>query len=152
MIKSPWLTVPQLLFLVQSGKQYCPSLHTLYIMSNWIFSGIRACFWLLKSQFLLLKAKKWFNASGHVQVKQLFSHLGDTLPEADSKTGIVVKYPFINLPEVASVSWRILKNFIYLIKSSDNGLVSNRNLCKVVGLQHFPGRVGNRKRFILLLL
>lgn len=36
---------------------------------------------------------------------------------------------------------------MYLIKNSDNGLVSNRNLCKVVRLPYFPGHVGNTKRF-----
>lgn len=95
MIKCPWLTAPQLLLLVQSGDQYCPSPHILYIVSKWIFSDITACFWLLKTKLLLLKAKKLFSPSGHVQVEQSFSHPGEILPEADSKTGIAVKNPFI---------------------------------------------------------
>lgn len=150
MVKCPWLTVAQLLLLAQSGKQYCPSPLILYIMSKWVFSDITACFWLLKTKFLVLKAKKWFSASGHVQVKQSFSHPGEILPEADSKIGIAVKYPFITLSEVASASWRIFKNFLYLIKRSDNGLVSDGNLCKVVRLPHFPGHAGNRKRLFFV--
>lgn len=37
------------------------------------------------------------------------------------------------------------------MKSSDNGLVSDRDLCKVVRLPYFPGHAGNRKGLFFVI-